>query len=541
MEASVPRATVRCGRAAHVRLAAVWHDRGVDPLAAAEAAYLDAREAWDRHGIAVARGEPAEELERDAVARTTDARTALAAVAESEDAEDRRALATMRGRLPSLNDADDAQIDTPLARAFADATERLLVDGTPLARLAILGKLAREPDPGRRRELFLALEPCWTAVDGDGSAASPYRAMLAHSAARWATDGSPIAANAAALGIAEPEIERWCIAILDAWRDATAGTPSIEPWDWWWAAGVAERRLAAAIPVERLLEITIAYGRALGADPDALGIRFDVHPRPSRQPVTVAYTEFGARPRARPDGSWATGAPWVFASYTAGGLGELTELIHELGHAIHIAAIRTRPAFTDWPDSDALSEAIAEIPALDTAEPAWQRRWLGADAPEVDARAAIRGRYADVAMDAAWALFEIRLHADPRRRPNDVWTEITGDWLGIAPHPEWSWWAIRGQLVDAPGYMANYAVGAVLASDLRAALQRDGGWLAGDPGWYGRVSDRLFRFGLERPSGAVIRDVVGRTPDPQALVTEIARMRSPHTYGDAHLRRSVGI
>jgi hypothetical protein len=222
-------------------------------------------------------------------------------------------------------------------------------------------------------------------------------------------------------------------------------------------------------------------------------------------------------------GGWSTGAPWVFASYTAGGLGELTELIHELGHAIHIAAIRTRPAYTDWPDSDALTEAIAEIPALDTAEPAWQRRWLG-DA--VSERVAIRGRYADVALDAAWALFEIRLLADPVRRPNDVWTEITGTWLSLAPHPEWSWWAIRGQLVHEPGYMANYAVGAVLASDLRAALRRDGEWLDGDPAWYARVSQRLYRFGLERSSGEVVRDVLGRRPHPAALVAEIRRMRS---------------
>jgi hypothetical protein len=43
--------------------------------------------------------------------------------------------------------------------------------------------------------------------------------------------------------------------------------------------------------------------------------------------------------------------------------------------------------------------------------------------------------------------------------------------------------------------------------------------------WYDIASKRLFRFGLERPSGEVIRDVLGRAPDPQALIAEIARMR----------------
>ena len=59
--------------------------------------------------------------------------------------------------------------------------------------------------------------------------------------------------------------------------------------------------------------------------------------------------------------------------------------------------------------------------------------------------------HAGTALDAAWALFEMRMLADPDRRPNDAWTEITSRHLGIAPHPEWSWWAIRGQLVQEPG------------------------------------------------------------------------------------------
>ena len=178
----------------------------------------------------------------------------------------------------------------------------------------------------------------------------------------------------------------------------------------------------------------------------------------------------------------------MLASYVDGGLGELTELVHETGHAIHIGAIRTRPAFTDWPDSDALTEALAELVSLDTAEPAWQRRWIDG-APAVAEAASIRCRYAEVALDAAWALLEIRLHADPDRAPNDAWTEITGSYLGIAPHPEWSWWAMRGQLVQEPGYMANYAIGAVLAADLRAAIRSArGDWTDGDPGWFAWVT-----------------------------------------------------
>jgi hypothetical protein len=474
-------------------------------LAAAEAADLEAREAWDRVVIARIRGDVQEgSLRVAAQAALVRARRAIGNVADPQDSEDRRALATMRARLATLDERVDA---SGWVDRFAVTAASLEAIGERLSRLEILTRLAREPDEDRRRALFLALAPLWTLVDGDGGPGSPYRDRVRSSA--WRPD---------------PMTESWATAILEAWRDASP-RDEVEPWDWWWQAGIAERRLAPATPLERLLPIAVGYIRALGADPEALGIRFDIVPRPDRPPVPVATTEFGARPRRSRDGTWTLAEPWVFASYTDGGLGNLTELLHEIGHAIHVAAIRTRPAFVDWPDSDPFTEAIAEIVALDTAEPAWQRRWLAPDAPAVHERDAIRGRYADVALDAAWALFESRMHSDPTRRPNDVWADITARWLHVAPHPEWSWWAIRTQLVQDPGYMANYAVGAVLAADLRAELRRDGDWLDGDPAWYPRLSDRLLRFGLERTSDEVVRSVLGRPPDARALAAQIARMR----------------
>jgi hypothetical protein len=294
--------------------------------------------------------------------------------------------------------------------------------------------------------------------------------------------------------------------------------------DWWHAAGAAERVLAEAIPVERLRSLSDAYHASLGAAPAQLGIRFDTDPRAGRPPVPVAYTTFGRRPRETTGDRWLRAEPWVIGIYTRGGLGELTELVHETGHAIHLAAIRTRPAFADWPDSDAFTEALAELTALDTAEPAWQQQWLGVSAPEA---VSLRGRYAEVVLDICWALFEIRLHADPHRRPNDVWTDLTSTYLRIEPHPEWSWWAMRGQLVQEPGYMVNYAIGPILAADLRAAIRAErGDWVRGDAGWYEWVSERIYRWGLERSSGDVLRGVPGRRPDPDALLTELARIRS---------------
>ena len=506
-------------------------------ISTAERSFLAAREAADALAVARTRGVAGEALETEATRARVSAAEALAAVrADNLTTEDRRALAVMREAVdalqadqPATDRARDglAALSAELEDRYTQAGEAIRVRGTPTGRLEILGRLALEPDPGARRELFLALEPLWHAVDS-GDDASPYRRLIQRSSERWHQGASPIARNAEALGIDETSIEAWCRATLAAWRD-TFVRPSaspIEPWDWWWAAGEAERLTAPLLPVVRFVPIATAWHRALGADLDALRIRLDVLPRLDRPPIPVAHTTFGRRPRPLPGGGHDPGEPWVFATYVGGGLGELTELVHEIGHAIHIAAIHTRPAFADWPDSDAFTEALAELLALDTAEPDWQRHWLGPGAPDVPIEAAIRERYAAVALDAAWALFEIELHRDPGRRPSDAWAGITSAWLGIAPHPEWSWWAMRGQLVQEPGYMANYAIGAVLAADLRATLRRDqGDWLAGDPGWYRDVSERLYRFGRERSSGEVVRGVLGRAPTVDALVAEIARGR----------------
>jgi hypothetical protein len=533
-------------------------------LPALEAAYLAARDARDRLDVARATGEPADvaPLEHAAATAAAALRERLAAV--DGDAgrittwsdEDRRVLAAIRaGVETALGPEAVAPVEPgtdhdpcPDSAAWAAAIEAggdvlrrrlegcyaavaagLRSGGETLARPQVLGRLATERDGAARRRLFLALEPLWRAVDGDGHHASPYRALVRRSAVDWAAGRSPIATNATSLGVTGTDVEAWAEGTLAAWRAAVVepahgrGEPPVQPWDWWWRAGEADRVLRASLPLGRLFGLNRDVHRSLGADLETLRVHLDTTPRPGRPTVPVAFTTFGARPHRHPDGSWDPGRPVVLANYTDGGLGELTELVHETGHAIHIAAIRTRPAYADWPDSDALTEALAELVSLDTAEPAWHRRWLP-DAPRVPESVALRCRYADVALDAAWALLEIRLHADPGRRPNDAWTEITTRYLGIAPHPEWSWWAIRGQLVQEPGYMANYAIGAVLAADLRAAI-RDarGDWTAGDPGWYPWVSERVYRFGLERPAGDVVRDVLGRAPAADALLREIAR------------------
>jgi hypothetical protein len=410
-----------------------------------------------------------------------------------------------------------ARLQRRMYACYSRAAGQIAFEGASYDRLTILEIAAIEDDPARRRAAFGALLPVFRSVNGEGGPDSPYRTMLPLSAARWRTRGSPIERNLDALGVPRDRLEPWLVSILEAWRDLSAGA-EFEPWDYAHSANAAGRALADALPRERLRPLNDAFYRSLGADVAALNIHYDLEPREGK--TAVAFTDFGARPALR-EGRFQTGEPWIFATYRSGGLGNLNELLHETGHAIHIAAIRTRPAFADWPDSDTFTEALAEVVSLESFEPAWQREWLGREAILADN---LRAKYSGIALDVAWGLFELRLHRDPGLDPNQLWTELTRRYLHVRPHPELSWWARRGQLVNSPGYMMNYALGAILAADMRArCLELRGPFTRRDPAYYAWLSERLFRHGLEKPSGAVIQDFLGRPPSPNAILADMAR------------------
>ena len=495
-----------------------------DSIRQLEERFAAARERFGELVVARGRGVAVDEAER----AYRDARTAIAIPAPATPL-----FASMSGTLawmdelePDPADASDGVADGLRAatmEAYGEAAASIELPGRTVDRLTALELLATDPDAASRRATFLAMAPIWEAVDGDGGVSSPYRRLVRESAARWARDGSPIEAAAIALGMTPDSIEGALRSILEAWRTSIGARP-VEPWDYRFLVGEMDRALSPLIPRDRLREITESHLRSLGADPAALGIRFDIDPYEGRPALPVAFTISSDVARRRSDGSWQPATPWIFATYHEGGLGNLEELVHEAGHALHYAAIRTRPAFFEPPvEAGGFVEGIADLVGWDVTEPAFQERHLGAS---VDRRTSRLGRYGRVMLDICWALFELELHRHPERRPNDVWAELTEWGLGIVPHPEWSWWAVRGQLIEAPGYMANYALSAIVAAALRARISEvRGDWLDGDASWYPWVSKHLLRFGAERPVARVLEDVLGQPLTADALLADLRTVR----------------
>jgi len=435
-----------------------------------------------------------------------------------ESSEEPRSLA------PAGHCSDARRTDLPLQAlqdalyaCFAELGNSLRFESERVTRVAAFALLTSMPQEERRKTLFLAFRPLWLALNGHDEADSPYRRMIRMAAPQARERGSPIDAAAHTVGVSTTECERWLEHILDTWRQVS-GEAAVEPWDYRFAGGAADRELAGAIPRAALQPLNERYYKDLGLDLTAAAVIYDLQPRNGKAPL--AYTDYVRRGRMVA-GAWQPTIVRVSASYARGGLGPLNELIHENGHAAHMLALRTRPAFMDLGDP-IYYEAFADVPSWSVYEPAWQEKYLGRS---ISPTRSLRALYSGVMLDVAWALFDLRMLRDPQADPNALWTDITHRYLHVVPHPELAWWAVRVQLVHKPGYMVNYGLGAVITADIRQLItQQLGPVQSGDARWYGWLSEHLLRSGEEQPTSQLLRGFLGRPVSPEALVTQLQRI-----------------
>ncbi len=422
----------------------------------------------------------------------------------------------------ACKDRDDKALDyealsAVLSSCYREIGNQLQFEGGTVDRGTGLGMLYDLEEPARRKALFDAYRPLWSALNGKNEPDSPYRRLIKLAAAEEATNGSGAAAAARAIGVTTMDVERWLVQILEAWRDST-GPEKVEPWDYRYTMGEANRRLASSFPGGDIMSVDHRFYRDLGVDLEALGVVYDIKDRPDKSPF--AYCDFLKRGR-HVDGQWQKTIAFVVGRYEDGDLGSLNELVHENGHAVHISAIRNRPAFTDWTDT-IFTEAFADVPSWSVYEPAWQKKYLGTELP---VGISLRGLHGSVMMDIAWSLFEIRMLRDPSQDPNAVWTDITSEYLHIIPHPEIAWWAVRVQLVSNPGYMVNYGLGAVLTAEMRkATAEAIGPFNAGNAKWHEWTSGKLLRYGSEKTAKTLMDELLGRPLSPEAMLAEIRRI-----------------
>ena len=253
---------------------------------------------------------------------------------------DTRAIAAMRKQMKSFTgggalfspaakcqdvgrkDIAYRQLKSSLVACFVEIGNNLSFEGGKINRVSALDLLHETADPGRRKAAFLAFVPLWQAINGNNEPDSPYRRMIAGAVAEAAKNGSDIDNAARDVGIDSAELERWLVQILDAWRLSTSDA-MIEPWDFRFEAGEADRLLESSIPREFLQPINQRYYRDLGADLEQMGTLYDLSPRPEK--AALAYTEFVTHGRMV-NGIWRPTVARVSAPYERGGLFVLNEL-----------------------------------------------------------------------------------------------------------------------------------------------------------------------------------------------------------------------
>lgn len=454
---------------------------------------------------------------------------------ETLDAGDTRARLLMRLALDDLPPspeslsksgrcADAPRRDIPLAQlqdslyaCFTELGNRLAFEGQVITRVGSFDLLTRMPEPERRKALFHSFGPLWKALHGASEPDSPYRRMIGAAAAEVRGKPTRVDTAAATVGATTEEIERWLVQVLEAWSRAP-GPRDIEPWDYRYVHGAAEREIGPSITREQLQPLNERYYADLGADLRGWGVIYDLDPRPGKAPL--AYTDYVRRGRVV-DEAWQPTLVRISGNYGRGGLSLLNELVHENGHAAHMMALHARPAFMDLGDA-VFFEAFADVPAWSLYEPAWQQKYLGRSASMADS---LRSLHAGIMLDVAWALFDLRMLREPQRNPNEVWTAITQQYLHIKPYPELPWWAMRVQLVYSPGYMVNYGLGAVITADIRARIaQQIGRFDTGNARWYPWLTAALLSGGQEKETSVLLREFLGRPVLPQALLESIGRL-----------------
>ena len=329
---------------------------------------------------------------------------------------------------------------------------------------------------------------------GSSTATAATRARIGASCARAPSagrrHGSPIEANAvaarAAAGLARGDAPR------RSWPPGgrSLGPGRLEPWDYRYAVGAAARRLdRARRRWTGCSTSTSDYLAALGADPDGLGIRYDVLPRPGRPLDPGRVHDRDGRLGGRPAGDRAVdAAAAVGLRDVRGGRPRQPRSSCSTRAAMPStsAAIRTRPAFLDWTDGD------TGVPRGHRGRPRLGRRRAGlAAALAGRGRRAARGAPRPVWRGDARHLLgavrdrapppprpppERRLDRDHRRRPRASSRTRSGRGGRSAASSS-----------TCPGYLANYALSAIMAAAVRARIREvRGPWCDGRSGLVSR-------------------------------------------------------
>ena len=204
-------------------------------------------------------------------------------------------------------------------------------------------------------------------------------------------------------------------------------------------------------------------------------------------------------------------------------------MLHELGHGVFdLGFDRSLP----WLLRDShltVTEGIALMMGALAQEASWLRDVAGLaadEASELDA-ALRRRRAAESLVFVRWVLvmtnFERAFCADPEGDLSRIWWELVSRYQLLTPpdgrsEPDW---AAKIHVACAPVYYHTYLYGHLVATQLRAALERDAGGLVGRPEAGVFLAERVFAPGQSVRWDRLIEQATGEPLTAAHLAREI--------------------
>ncbi|MDQ3646807.1 MAG: M2 family metallopeptidase [Actinomycetota bacterium] len=206
-------------------------------------------------------------------------------------------------------------------------------------------------------------------------------------------------------------------------------------------------------------------------------------------------------------------------------------MLHESGHAAydisidpHLPYLLRRPAHTF------VTEAIALLSGRLVHDESWLTDVAGFDRSQVAGmgEGLVRAAATQSLLMARWILvmshFERELYADPEADLDARWWELVEQLQLVTPPPGRSApdWAAKIHIAAAPVYYHNYLLGDLLASQLKATVQRECGGLAGVEAAGRLLKERVFRPGNLLRWDSLIEGATGRPLSAEYFAREVS-------------------
>ncbi|MGQ9793339.1 MAG: M2 family metallopeptidase [Anaerolineae bacterium] len=224
----------------------------------------------------------------------------------------------------------------------------------------------------------------------------------------------------------------------------------------------------------------------------------------------------------------------------------MSTLLHELGHAVYDKYLDMRlPYVLRQPAHILMTEAVAILMGRLANDVNWISTYIPARADEARQMEPALRQYAaaELLVMSRWvpvmSYFERALYRDPQQDLNQLWWDLVEHFQGVArpdgrDEPDW---AAKIHLSTAPVYYHNYLLGELIASQIRAAIERDilGGQsdasqrFVRDPAVGSYLRERIFQPGALRHWQDTLAYATGEHLQSQYFVREVnAALIEPH-------------